>query len=76
MCSPPPDLILCWALEQYNSNCRIVSVRGWGRDHYFVVVPLNLCPEKGALKHPKLTLFFITLLSLFLFYSCLFIDLH
>ena len=38
------------------------------------MVPLNLCPEKGALKHPKLTLFFITLLSLFLFlfYSYLF----
>ena len=38
------------------------------------MVRLNLCPEKGALKHPKLTLFFITLLSLFLFlfYSYLF----
>ena len=30
---PPPDLILCWALEQYNSNCGFVSVRDWGRDH-------------------------------------------
>ena len=33
MCPPPPDLILCWALEQYNSNCGFVSVRDWGRDH-------------------------------------------
>ena len=30
---PPPNLILCWALEQYNSNCGFVSVRDWGRDH-------------------------------------------
>ena len=36
---------------------------------FFLVAPLNLCPEKGALKYPKLALFFITLLSLFLFYS-------
>ena len=34
LCAPPlPDLILCWALEQYNDNCGFVSVRGWGRDH-------------------------------------------
>ena len=31
------------------------------------MAPLNLCPEKGALKYPKLALFFIILLSLFLF---------
>jgi len=71
LCAPhPPDLILCWALEQYNSNSKRLGEGSLN----FVVVPLNLCPEKGALKHPKLTLVFIALLSLslFLFYSYLF----
>ena len=70
LCAPPlpPDLILCWALERYKSNCGFVSVRDWGRDHlkWYLWIYVQRREHSNIL---NLHYFYsILLLSLFLFY--------